>query len=395
MQAVILSFDSLAANSLGCYGNVWIETPHWDRLATAGVVFDRHFADTVGPHSGMAWANGQHALTPANPSTPTSVGHGLRSSGVATKLIVAGELQTWQRHAEFDEIRTVEGKNEPGAKPDEVPVAKLVQAGLSAWNEDSFAKVPRLLWLHAPPPGHPPEGFDSLYFEDFEERGQQISELSDEARAEHPAVYAGSVSLLDHWLGELLAGIEAVGSDQPTLIIVMAAKGYLWHPTTGSAKSDLQNPRLSLSDQCIRAPLVLKIDRDDRYRDFSCLRTNRLVQTCDLVPTLLDWFGVAPIIPQPLLAGQSWLRELTEEVAPRSRLQIVDEGCLDAVRTADWLCVRDRFLESVPDLSTSNPASRVSLFVKPEDIWDVNDVASQQPEVISELLEHETSENRS
>lgn len=381
-QAVILSFDSLAANSLGCYGNEWIETPHWDRLATTGIVFDRHFADTLGPMAGMAWADGRHALLPSQSTVSNPLGGLLSSGGVATKLIACGEIQNWHRCGQFGEIQTVEACDDRDARPDDVQIARLIKAGLSAWNDESFQANSRLLWLHSPGPGVPPEGFDSLYFEDFEERGQRISELSDEARARHPAVYGGSVSLLDYWLGELLAGIDARTTDEPTLVIVMAAKGHLWHAMARHTQNRIQ----SLCDQRIRTPLVLKINHDDRYRESGCRRSNRLVQTCDLVPTLLDWFGLAPVGGDQLALGQSWLQEITEQVSSRSSLWIGDEVSFDALRTADWLCVRDNTVELAPDSTVSNRANHISLFVKPEDIWDVNDIASQQPEIISELL---------
>jgi hypothetical protein len=57
-----------------------------------------------------------------------------------------------------------------------------------------------------------------------------------------------------------------------------------------------------------------------------------------------------------------------------------------AIRTADWLCIYTKLSDSQVEIVQQAPASQVALFIKPEDIWDVNDVASQQPEVVAELL---------
>ena len=388
MQAVILSFDSLASNALGCYGNEWIETPNWDRLAADGIVFDRHFADTVGLDAGMSWAIGTLANSPATTTSSVSLGNRLRESGVASTLITANNQLHWQIRAEFDSTSIVDGRDGFEAQPDEVSIAQLVKAGLSKWNDASFQKQPRLLWLHAPSPSAPPHGFDSLYFEDFEERGQQISELSDEVRLKHPAVYAGTVSLIDHWLGELLTGIESNSNSEPTLVIVMAAKGHLWQQIAKSKQTENQDTSASMSDQCIRAPLVLKVIGDRRFLEFRCFRSGRLVQTCDLIPTLIDWFGVVSPAIEKSLDGQSWLREATEEVPSRPRLLIRGIDYFDALRTSEWLCVRDKSTNSTTDIESSHQSPRAALYAKPEDIWDVNDIACQQPDLVNELLNH-------
>ena len=387
MQAVIVSFDSLAANSLACYGNDWVETPNWDRLAATGAVFDRHFLpDTIGPTAGLAWTTGRQSLLPhASPAT-VSLGQRLKSSGVATRLVTASEQTAWQQRAEFDQTIVVHGREGLNAQPADVPFAQAVKAGLSEWNDVAFEQRPRLLWLHSSGPGIPPLGFDSLYFEDFEERGINLTEFSEEERSQHPAVYGGAVSLLDHWLGELLTGIET--ATEPTLIVMMAAQGYLWHQIPSFKTNESQIARPMLNDQRIRTPLTLNAFGDDRFAEMKSLRCNRLVQTVDLTATLLDWFGVIGATTDPSPAGQSWLRECTDDVPARSFLLIGDNDGNDAVRTEQWLCLRERRSTASTDSSVSNSADTCSLFAKPEDIWDINDIASQQPEVVSELLQH-------
>ena len=386
MQAVIVSFDSLATNSLGCYGNQWIETPNWDQLAATGAVFDRYFVDTLGPLAGMAWSTGNHSLLPAG-SPPICIGSLLRAGHVETQLIAAGELQGWQRSFVFDDVKLVPGIEGVGAKPDEIPFAQAVKATVLTRKESPPSTSSRLLWVHAPGPGIPPEGFEALYFEDFEERGQDLSDLSDEDRSRHPAVYAGSVSLLDHWLGELLAQIDSEVVDEPLLVIVMAATGYCWQQIKQSKLNSSLSQSLTLGDQLTRIPLVIKVSRDERFPNVASLRSDRLVQTCDLAPTLLDWFKLGPSsADEPQYTGRSWLRELTEDFPARSMVWYGDGLQSKAMRTTDWLCIHTNSIDSQIDLSQQRPANQSALFIKPEDIWDVNDIASQQPEVVVELL---------
>ena len=44
-NAIVMMFDSLQFNYLGCYGNTWIKTPNMDRLAREGVLFENCYIE--------------------------------------------------------------------------------------------------------------------------------------------------------------------------------------------------------------------------------------------------------------------------------------------------------------------------------------------------------------
>ncbi len=44
-NAIVVMFDSLQHNYLGCYGNDWIKTPNFDRFAREGVVFENNYIE--------------------------------------------------------------------------------------------------------------------------------------------------------------------------------------------------------------------------------------------------------------------------------------------------------------------------------------------------------------
>ena len=46
-NAIVIMFDSLQYNYLGCYGNDWIKTPHFDRFAREGVLFENCYIEGV------------------------------------------------------------------------------------------------------------------------------------------------------------------------------------------------------------------------------------------------------------------------------------------------------------------------------------------------------------
>ena len=45
MKILVIEAFGLHVGYLGCYGNEWVATPHLDRLAVDGVVFDWHIVD--------------------------------------------------------------------------------------------------------------------------------------------------------------------------------------------------------------------------------------------------------------------------------------------------------------------------------------------------------------
>src|SRR3954468_196418 len=47
MNVIVIACNALHLGFLGPYGNGWIETPHLDRLAAEGVVFDHHFPENL------------------------------------------------------------------------------------------------------------------------------------------------------------------------------------------------------------------------------------------------------------------------------------------------------------------------------------------------------------
>ena len=47
MNVIIVMLDTLRPDHLGCYGNKWIKTPHFDEFAKESFIFDRAFAESL------------------------------------------------------------------------------------------------------------------------------------------------------------------------------------------------------------------------------------------------------------------------------------------------------------------------------------------------------------
>jgi len=430
MQAIVVTLDRLATSALGCYGNEWIETPHLDRLASEAVVFDRHFTEHVGASAGTSLGTGQFPFGAASrlPLTDSAWSNITAAAGVELHLLRECDAQPWSRALETTTCSMVATQPVLDPKPDEIPFAHLVRTAMETLASPR-GTASRIVWLHSagvPEPWLPPEGFATLYFEDYEERGCEMAAVTRDNWGTHPAVYAGYVSLIDHWLGELLTAVKKSAVNEPTLLVFVAARGCDWTKEPGPRREFLEldddespavtdllttdlatddaasaeristpatllldvapvrihqpavpRPTHSLTEAITRTPLFLRLfDGASFDVEFAGTRSNRLVQTADLAATLLHFFQLpsAPAVTD----GRSLLNELNETEPPRAMVCFTDGDGSRGIRTADWSClIQDEPLEQ---------ESTVQLFAKPEDYWEVNDLSGQQRDVTATLI---------
>lgn len=342
--ALVVTFDRFPASILGCYGNEWIETPHVDRLAANGVVADQCWASRVGSagaEDAFAAKSCLESLTP---------------QPVRPRLFLEQGAQVDFSHAGFDTIQVVAGERGPDAKPDQIPFAAMVRAAQAAWNENESD----LLWLHARGlqiPAEPPQGFAEIYQDEFEDRGVKWDSLSDEERPRHPSVSAGMVSLFDHWIGQLLSATG--GERQPLLTILSAAQGTTWQSWPNSF-GELDE----LRSQAVHVPLIIHITGDEQSAFPAGLRSSQLFSTSDLGPLVSRWFHGEP----------SMFDGMTQQSARHSgRIVTANSTGVRRISTAEWGAIF--------------PAEQKPLlFHKPEDYWEVNDVANVMSIVVEDLL---------
>lgn len=194
MKAVVVSFDHLPVGFLGCYGNTWVDTPNFDRLAAEAVVFDGHFAECLGSTANHAWWTGCRQF-PAAPGTSRGgdVVDQLRGAGVRTKLLVEEpNARPVPTPTTFDEVATIEGVDGLDADPPSTPFARLVAEASRRMAEDSNGN--ELLWLKSrgvPSPWSPPREFAERYvalFEDLEDETEDVPGPSDDDEFEWVAI---------------------------------------------------------------------------------------------------------------------------------------------------------------------------------------------------------------
>jgi arylsulfatase A-like enzyme len=107
-------------------------------------------------------------------------------------------------------------------------------------------------------------------------------------------------------------------------------------------------------------------------------RSQRLVSHLDLLPTLLDWIGDGPAQAEPTADGQSLLPQIRSAATPWRDALVAANGAEEAaIRTADWSLRRK--------LARPDAEEAAELFVRPDDRFEANDVASLCSDVVERL----------
>ena len=281
-------------------------------------------------------------------------------------------------------------------------VARTVRAAVDWLERRGSGREPFLLWLdlfspHGP--WDPPEPYRDQYAaeepDEFEagDEGDLVEEEGDEefGLEEVPVLidvpagavgdvldeaellrlrrtYAGTITLVDRWVGVLLAALRRLGRMEDTLIVFTSDQG---EPL--GEHGYVRRFRPWLYEELVHTPLIVRMPGGK----FGGMRHQALVQTVDLLPTVFSALGLPP---HEGAHGHDLLPLIRGE-----QTKVRDYACFGmdaeefAIRTHLWHLIVP--VEPDPD---DPPRSR-ELYRKPEDRWDQNDVAGLHPEVVEHL----------
>ena len=183
--------------------------------------------------------------------------------------------------------------------------------------------------------------------------------------------YAGSVTLADHCLGELFEAMRRLGRMDDTLLIFTSDQG---EPL--GEHGFVRRFRPWLYEELIHTPLIVRMPGGQ----FGGIRHQALVQTVDLLPTIVSALGLPPIVrDEAPVHGHDLLPLIRGE-----RTKVREYACMGmdvaefAIRTHLWHLIVP--IENDPDEPRST-----ELYRKPEDRWDQNNVIDQHTEVAEHL----------
>ncbi|MEM7356108.1 MAG: sulfatase-like hydrolase/transferase [Acidobacteriota bacterium] len=368
LNVVLITLDTTRADHLGCYGHEGIETPHIDRLAAEGTLYERCYTPvpiTLPSHLSI--------LTGTYPAY-----HGVHENA---GFYVAPELVTWpevlKRHgyatAAFVGAFPLDSQTgldqgfdlyddnypsslEEGKHPslqgffDERPAADVVRPALE-WLADR--RGPYFLWTHFFDP-HQPQIPPSPFRERYSD-----------------ALYDGEIAAVDEAIGRLLARLEERDDLDRTLIVLTADHGE------GLGEHGEKTHALLLHSSTIRVPLLIRDPRGPAGE-----RVSAPVATVDILPTVLDRLGIES---PPAVQGDLLPRKGGEPTPRRSILSETLYGALlhgwsplERLTVEDWMYVH-------------GPSPR--LYNLAEDPQELTNLAGEQP---SELLgmQHRLAERK-
>ncbi|MGI5915786.1 MAG: sulfatase [Anaerolineae bacterium] len=331
MKAIMVMFDSLNRAFLPCYGNDWVQAPNFQRLAERTVVFDRSYVGSMPCmparrelHTGRynllhrSWG----PLEPYDDSMPEL----LRRHGIHTHLI-SDHQHYWEdggctyhhRYSTWVNVRGQEGDRwkalvgETDAMNTDLRAQDRVNRRFLQRDEDqpqtrTFAEALEFLelnhdrdnWFLHVETFDPHEPFFSqphykaLYPDDYEgpdfdwPEYRRVTESGDVVRRCRNN-YAALLTMCDVNLGKVLDAMDRYNLWEDTLLIVNTDHGFLLGEHGWWAKCVMP-----FYEEVAHTPLFIWDPRCRRAGE----RTNALVQTIDLAPTILDYFGVT--VPQDM-----------------------------------------------------------------------------------------------
>jgi arylsulfatase A-like enzyme len=345
-NVLLISIDTLRADHLGVYDYHRPTSPHIDRLAAAGVVFENHISST-------SWTLPAHAALFS--SLPDSV-HGCTD----TDRVLAGEITTLAerfRNAGYETAGFFAGPylhpafglgqgfqhyenctsyartlDQSPARAWAMDPEGMPQSHRDVTNPTVYARLTR--WLDGQRTGTffafvhlwdvhfdfmPPPPYDTMFDPDYD--GPITGEnffFDKRIRAgmaprdlEHlVALYDGEIAWTDEFVGRIITKLEKEGLLDETVIAVTSDHG------TAFFEHGLKGHRNGLWDELIRVPFVIRYPAALE----GGTRVGAQTRAIDVGPTLLELAGLGPGSHRARTLGRHGVRQHRRERAVLGRL---------------------------------------------------------------------------
>jgi arylsulfatase A-like enzyme len=335
---MVVVSDTFRRDHLGAYGNPFIRTPHLDEFARSSVVFDNHLISSFPTmparadiltgtfsYTHMGW----EPLPRHLPTLPEVLsGAGYLTMGVVDTPFFVRNGFGYDRG--FDDFLWVRGQGDD-TRPHERTDAR------SVWRSEEDRMVARTMteaerWLerhHDEPfflyvdtwdphePWDAPDYYTAKYREGY--AGEQIypaygnwkeAGLSrDDVDLGH-ATYCGEVTMVDFWIGRLLAKLDALGLRENTLVFFTSDHGFYFgeHGYFGKAEW-VHEPEASVTEdsavpEWLADSWLLTVERSPLYKELTNVplmvrgpgltpgRRSAMTTAPDLAPTILELAGL-------------------------------------------------------------------------------------------------------
>ncbi|MBS6641979.1 MAG: sulfatase [Clostridiaceae bacterium] len=321
MRAVMIMYDSLNKRYLSPYGNDWVKTPNFQRLAEHSVTFDNFYAGSLPCmparrelHTGRLnfLHRGWSPCEPFDESMPEI----LKENGVYSHLITDhchywddGGANYQNRFATFSFVRGQEGDhwipdadhcNKTRGEQDRINRMAMTREedhyhvrcfregrDFLIKNQDKDNWYLQLEYFDPHEPFFVPGRFKSLYTDlpDTTDWPQYCPvDEKDEKLKSYITNYAALVTMCDEYLGKILDVFDEQDLWKDTMLIVNTDHGYFLGEKGYCGKN-----YMPVYDELANLPFFI---HHPDYADADGTRRDMLAQTPDIPVTILEWFGI-------------------------------------------------------------------------------------------------------
>lgn len=372
-NAIVIMIDRLGADWLGPYGNTWIETPAFNRLASQSLLWEQMIATE--PTLAGAYrciGTGRHPFLPGS-SDSFNLWNRMQQGGIVSTLITDElGLSKISEVSGFGDRIECAWSDSPQAA-DSVEQTQLARIFSTAMEWLDQPRDPFCLWLHArglqgawDAPWEFREGFadaEDPRPPDFVEAPNHPlpADADPDVLLGITQAHAAQITLLDMCLEMFLELLADRGLSDNTLLILTSPRGFPLgeHGHVGPSGD-------ALHEELIHVPLLIRRP-DHRY---AMERNQTLVQPADLTAALCDWFQL--IKPTSGWNAFNLLAPVETNRRPQREFVASMLSTARSIRTPAW------FMYQHPD-------EPPQLFAKPDDRWEVNEVAGRCVETVEQL----------
>ncbi len=404
LNVLVLAVDTLRADRMSCYGHSRLTTPHIDRLASQGALFERAYAPNVPTTPAYAsmltgmdvMSTRMVALQPNEPLPAhlRTMPELLRERGYVSACIGFSGEQQEARYRGFDQYHDFRSwmswEQRPGDKAE-----KLNDVALPLLDEFHRSGQPWLLFLrHMDPhaPYLPPAPFDRLFYSGDEtdpkhlqgDRSMQrvfdFAPFAEFFKSWMPpgvtdteyvkAQYDGAVAYMDACIQRLLTRLEELGIADNTVVLLTGDHGesFLEH--------DIFFDHHGLYEPTIHVPLIIRAPGV-----LAGVRVPGYVAHQDMLPTLLDVLGERKLLKEIKADGQSVLPLVRGERATNYAELYLTECTW--MRKRGWRTPEWKLIEALePDFHGFPP---VELYNLVDDPGETRNLAEREPQVVAYL----------
>lgn len=406
LNLLVLAVDTLRADRMSCYGHHRLTTPHLDRLAGQGVLFERAYAPNVPTTpaycsmlTGMdVMATRMVALQPNEPMPAhlRTLPEVLKERGYLSACVGFAGAQQEARYRGFDQYHNyrtwMSWEERPGDK-----AGRLNEVTLPLMEEFHRSGQPWLLFLrHMDPhaPYLPPAPFDRLFYSGDETDPQHLetprsmkpvfdfAPFAEFFKSWMPpgvtdteyviAQYDGALAYMDACIQRLFTRLEELGIADRTVVVLTGDHGEIF------LEHGMYFDHHGLYEPNIHVPLIIRAPGLPRGQRVPGYMTHQ-----DLLPTLLDLLGERRLIRELKLDGRSVLPLVRGERATNYADLYLTECTW--MRKRGWRTPQWKLIEALePDFHNMPPVELYDLVTDP---GETRNVADAEPQVVQHLRE--------